>query len=305
MTIASMPSLQKPTPSDLRRKQKSGATRIPITQILYETDPSLLAELLARDRPDQPEMCGVTENYLTDLKLAHQSQVQVDLLESMLPHIFGAWQQALLSDRCRDAASELVSAFFAKPSLVLDLLGPAYQSNVQMFGATSILYAVSSGKQPSIDLRWVPYWVGQCACWSGMVSAVWDVMAQSLVPGHARAVLGYLARLAYSDQENPMLLEGVVPAEPWAPASFDSAVHWRAPALADLESRLEWSAVTKCLDDIARRLGGEERDEEALLVAEDIRERRHDVFVRRRSILLSNLGRPGLDKFWDDEFGAM
>jgi hypothetical protein len=47
------------------------------------------------------------------------------------------------------------------------------------------------------------------------------------------------------------------------------------------------------------------RSDEITLVASDIQENRKQPFLERRAIPLKNLGRRGLNKFWDVEVGVL
>lgn len=278
-----------------------GQERVLITQELFETDPELLAELLEGSEIGDPQWAGVIANYLTDVKLAAPGAVQDDLFRAMLPFVWGIWQRALVAGVGRDAVSELCSTLFHKPRLIAELAGAPAQERVESFVQTSLLAAIAADARVSVDLTWSPFWVAACSWWPQLASGLWDELLHCRAENHARALLAYLARLAYSDVENPLLSAATRPVELWAPASLDSDLCWGLDAVAALARRLSWDSVEADLGRILVRLVADPALEVARLIATDLREPRRGAFVRRCQILLGNLSKPGTDKFWYDE----
>ena len=177
----------KPRLPTLLSQDTANSAAIRVTEDLFETDLSLLKALLANGSPGDVRLCGIVENYLTDIKLG--ARVQPDLFRAMSPYIWSAWQESLLSNTCIDASSEVASTFFQKPTLIHDLLGVAFQRNVEEFIRDSILHATNVDSNAAASMRWVPFWVSQCACWPTLVATVWDGMARLMVPNHVRSVM--------------------------------------------------------------------------------------------------------------------
>jgi hypothetical protein len=282
---------------------RTGAPRAPvaITQELFETDPALLRALLEVAEIGDPQWAGVIENYLSDLRLAGDDGVQPDLFLAMLPYVWGMWQRALVSDVARNTASALGSALFRRPHLIAHIAGAPMQNRVESFVLDSFAGAIALDSRISSDLTWSPLWVALAACWPQMVAGLWDDLIQCRVENHARTMLAYFARLAYSDAENPLLSEASPAVELWGPASFDTDMHWGLDAVAALARRLSWDSAEFDLGRMLVRLSADPAFDVARLVASDLRAQRRSVFLRRCQMLLENLGRPGLDKRWSDD----
>jgi hypothetical protein len=277
--------------------------RVRIAQPLLEADPQLLAGLLDAGEVGDPQWATVIAGYLTDVKLAAPGEVQEDLFRAMLPFVWGIWQRALVAGVGRDAVSELSSLLFHKPRLIAELAGAAAQDRVESFVQTSLSAAIACDARVSVDLTWSPFWVAACAWWPQLVAGVWDDLLRCRCANHARALLAYLARLAYPDAENPLLSQATRPVELWAPASFDSDLCWGLDAVAALARRLSWDSVEANLGRILVRLVADPAIEVARFIAIDLREPRRCAFVRRCQVLLENLSKPGNDKFWSDDPG--
>jgi hypothetical protein len=227
--------------------------------------------------------------------------VQDDLFRAMLPFVWGIWQRALVAGVGGDAVSELGSTLFHKPRLIAELAGAPAQERVETFVLTSLSAVIAGDARVSVDLTWSPFWVAACAWWPQLAAGLWDELLRCRVENHARALLAYLARLAYPDAENPLLSAATRPVELWAPASLDSDLCWGLDAVAALARRLSWDSVEVDLGRILVRLMADPALEVARLIAIDLREPRRRAFVRRCQVLVENLGKPGTDKFWSDD----
>ena len=272
-----------------------------VTQERLETDPTLLAQLLTTGRVGDARWYGVVESYAVDLRAS--PSIQPPLFEAMLPHLWGAWQETLLFDVCRDATSTFNSALFHRPNLIAEVIDPATQRQVEVFVRDSLILASDAEEVSKADLRWVPFWTSAVSWWPSMMAEVWDRLSDGPRVGHALSILVYLSRFAYRDAENPLIAEASRLAPLWAQASFDSALHWSPEAIAAFSDRLEWSRVEGYLRAAVAGLATDARSEELQLVASDIQENRRDLFLKRRSVLLRHLSSGGLDRFWDDEIG--
>ncbi|HET6150575.1 MAG TPA: hypothetical protein VFH68_23755 [Polyangia bacterium] len=292
--------IQLPDTSTLRTR---ALERVRIDQPLFETDPQLLAGLLEAGQVGDPQWAAVIASYLTDVKLAAPGAVQEDLFRAMLPFVWGIWQHALVAGVGRDAASALSSMLFHKPRLIAELAGAPAQDRVESFVQASLLAAIAGDARVSVDLTWSPFWVAACACWPQLAAGLWDELLRCRHENHARALLAYLARLAYPDAENPLLSQATRPVELWSPASLDSDLCWGLEAVAALARRLSWDSVEANLGRILVRMVADPALEVARFIATDLREPRRGAFVRRSQILLQNLGKPGGDKFWSDDPG--
>jgi hypothetical protein len=275
-----------------------------ITQDLFETDASQLLALLHTGAIGDPRWCGVLQNYATDVKLA--DAVQPDLFAAVVPFLWGAWQETLLAQRCIDATSELNSMLFKKPRVHLDALGPGAQDHVEAFARDSLLFAIASPQETGPDQSWVPFWVSLSSAWPGFAARTWDALAAGMSARHTEALFHFISRVAYPNADNPLLNAGssLIP-ELWEQASFDSGLFWRGVAVSALEQRLAWDAADEILGAAVEAASPHAAKDLIELVVNDIRANRRSAYLTRRSILLKNLGRPGLDKFWDDELGAV
>ncbi len=291
--------LVPPAPTDLRSANVASVPRI--ERELFETEPQLLTELLASNAIGDPRGCGVLQNYLTDLKLA--DDIQRDLFQASVPHIWAAWQRTLLSTACVDTTSELHSTLFVKPRIHIDFGSPDMQSRVETFARESLLHAAFAVPDAIVGLKWTPFWVSLASSWPWLAGTIWDDFRDSTAPAHAKALLYWISCLAYPTAENPLSVDSRH-AELWAQASFDSTLHWGAEALASLETRLLWSTVEDMLKRLESTVRATPEDDFIALVSADIRAKRQTTFLRRKSILFKNLETEGANKFWDDEFGA-
>jgi hypothetical protein len=290
----------RPAAADL---QSPNVAAIPPVKIeLFETDAHLLTELLASNAVGDPAGCGVLQNYLTDLKLA--DDIQQDLFQASIPYVWGAWQQTLLSGVCFDTTSELHSTLFAKPRLHVDFGSAEMQARVETFARRSLLHAAFVVPAAGVSLRWVPYWVSLASSWPWLAGTIWDDFHRSPAPAHAKALLYWLSCLAYPTAENPLSVDPGE-ADLWAQASFDSTLHWRPEAVASLDQRLDWPVIAETLKQLEPTVITAAGDDYLALVATDIRTKRQATFLRRKSILLTNLGTKGASKFWDDDFGVV
>jgi hypothetical protein len=293
----------RPAAADLR-SPNVGATP-EVEKELFETDAGLLTELLGSNAIGDPAGCGVLQNYLTDIKLA--VNIQPDLFQASVPYLWGAWQHSLLSrssNQCFETTSELHSTLFAKPRLHIDFASPDMQARVEAFVRRSLLHAAFVAPASVIGLEWVPYWVSTVSCWPWLAGTIWDDFYGSPAPAHAKALLWWLSCLAYPTTENPLSVDPRA-ADLWAQASFDSTLHWRPEAIAALDQRLSWPVVEQILKRIESMVTIPSGDDFLAMVASDMRAKHQTTFLRRKSILLANLGTAGANKFWDDEFGAV
>ncbi len=270
-------------------------------QEFYEVDPAHLRLAIDSFAKGQYAHCPILQNYMTDLLWG--ANPDAELLRYAILMLLDAWLQSLDGPECRGFASMFHLTMYRKPRLISDRIGDSANAALVSTICSALLKRIDA--QRGIEnqvLGWLPHFNSTAAAWPEVAKTVLGRWYGSETHGAAACWIVFLSRIAYGDEENPLVQIGRRDVVLWEQACIDGHPVWSAPALEALGAVLETPKVYEKLREIPRQLGSEHGHEDVALVCEDIMENQMPKFERRRENLLRNLASEG-EGFWDDSLG--